>query len=98
MDPVKVAKTVAMEVAENVAIVAIVAAVSMKTVLTLRLDLLVFVLASVSAVLIDLDLEIIFVSFLVFLLLPDQPKIIFDETFWYPSTRSLLLYSELGHT
>ena len=38
-------------------------------------------LAFVSEELTDLDLEIIFVSFLVFLLLPDQPKIISDEIF-----------------
>ena len=38
-------------------------------------------LVSVLEVLTDPGLEIIFVSFLVFLLLPDQPKIISDEIF-----------------
>ena len=52
-----------------------------KVVLMVRLTLLVFVLVSVSEVLTDPGLEIIFVSFLVFLLLPDQPKIISDEIF-----------------
>ena len=42
-----------------------------------RLGLLVFVLEELT----DLGVEIIFVSFLVFLLLPDQPKIISDEIF-----------------
>ena len=51
------------------------------TVLMVRLDLLVSVLVSVSEVLTDPALEIIFVSFLVFLLLPDQPRIISDEIF-----------------
>jgi len=66
-----VAKEVAMEVA-----MAVVIEVAMW-----RLSLLVFVLVSVSEVSTDQGLEIIFVSFLVFLLLPDQPRIIFDEIF-----------------
>ena len=45
------------------------------------MGLLVFVLESVSEVSTDPGLEIIFVSFLVFLLLPDQPRIISDEIF-----------------
>ena len=72
-------------------VIAIVAVVSLKTVLMMRLGLLVFVLADHHS------LEIIFVSFLVFLLLQHQPKIIFDETFCHLSTRWLLLYLELGH-
>ena len=66
-----VAKEVAMEVA-----MAVVIEVAMW-----RLSLLVFVLVSVSEVSTDQGLEIIFVSFLVFLLLADQSKIISDETF-----------------
>ena len=61
----EIAKEVAIEVAMEVAM----------------FGLLVFVLVSVSEELLDPGLEIIFVSFLVFLLLPDQPRIISDEIF-----------------
>ena len=89
---IEVAMEVVMEVVTEVAkVIAIVAVMSMKTVLMMRLGSLVFVLADHHS------LEIIFVFFLVFLLLPNQPKIIFDEIFCHLSTRWLLLYSELDH-